>query len=333
MYFSMRERLIMRLLSSNARASVTELAKTAKCSRPTAKRLVEKLAKEFGLRFVLEVDANMLGKLERHVLAVKFKRKPDASVLESLFKDEKYVHDVYLTEGSFDLVVIATASNPIEYIIWETKLMEDLSDYGPQVKPSDIAYMALGFIPLNDSFVNDISKEIKVDEGDKSLLQLLNHNSRMSYRELSNLSGIKEDMVRYKVFGLRRKGIIKRFTVAVQKPPEGYAIAIFENWTYNKFFEDRAAIDRSEVMNTDGEFPFLTAYQLSAPLTGSFGNFALCLFSDRREAMQKAIQKHKTIYKKDSLEIKHAKVIKALKGLLPFRNLDVKSNYVVVRWI
>ena len=332
MYFGMREKLIMRALSDNARASVTELAKIAKCSRHTAKRLVERLTKELDLRFILEVDANKLGTLERHIIAIKFKKMPDVSVLESLFKDERYVHDVYLTDGNFDLVVIATAGNPVEYIVWETKMIEELSDYLPLVKPSDIAFMSLGFVPLNDSFVNDISKSIKVDEGDKRLLRLLNHNSRMSYRELSKLSGITEDMVRYKVFGLRRKGIIKRFTVAAQNPPEGYALAFFENWIYNKSFDDRAAVDRSEMMNADDEFPLLTAFQLSAPLTGSFSNFALGMFSDRKEAMQKAIQRHKTIYKRDSLEIRHARVIRALKGLLPFRNLDVKSNYMVVRW-
>ncbi len=332
MHYGPRERLVLRSLSDDARMTTTKLAKVARCSRTTVSKLIKQMTDELDIRFTLEVDASKLGTLERHVLMVKLSRKPTATALEGIFKDEKFVHDAYITEGDFNLVIIATASNPVEYIIWETKMIEGLSDFVPVVRPSDLAYLSFGFVPLNDSFVDDIGKEIRVDEGEKRILRELNHNSRTSYRELANLTGINEDAARYKVFSLKKKGIIKRFTIAVQKPQNDYILAFFENWTYNKQFDDRAAIDREGMMNADTELPLLTTFQFSAPLTGSFGNFAIGLFADRKEAMQKAIRKHKIINQKDQVEIKHARIVKVLKGLLPLRNLDIKTNYVVVRW-
>ncbi len=333
MHYGPREKLVLRRLSENSRATTTELAKIARCSRTTVSKLIKQMTEELDIRFTLEVDASKLGTLERHVLMVKLSKNPGAAALEGIFKDEKYVHDVYITEGDFNLVVIATASNPVEYILWETKMIEGLSDFVPVVRPSDLAYLSFGFVPLNDSFVEDIGREIKVDEGEKRILRALNHNSRISYRELANLTGISEDTVRYKVFGLKKKGIIKRFTIAVQRPQSEYILAFFERWTYNKQFDTRAALDREGMMNADAELPLLTTFQFSAPLTGSFGNFAIGVFGDRKEAMQKAIRMHKKIYQKDNVEIKYARIIKVLKGLLPFRNLDTKTNYMVVRWV
>ena len=332
MHYGPREKLVLRALSENARATTTELAKIAGCSRTTVSKLIKQMTEDLDVRFTLEVDASKLGTLERHVLMIKLSKNPGAAALEGIFKDEKYVHDVYITEGDFNLVVIATASNPVEYIIWETKMIEGLSDFVPVVRPSDLAYLSFGFVPFNDSFVEDIGKEIKIDEGEKRILRALNHNSRIGYRELAGLTGISEDAVRYKVFGLKKKGIIKRFTIAVQKPQNEYILAFFESWIYNKQFDDRAAIDREGMMNADTELPLLTTFQFSAPLTGSFGNFTIGLFKDRREAMESAIRKHKTIYQKDKVEIKHARIVKVLKGILPLRNLDTKTNYMVVRW-
>lgn len=332
MNYGTREKQILRMLSDNARSTTTELAKAVSCSRTTAAKLVEALTKELDIRFTLEIDTNKLSVLERHLIVVKLSKKPDVSALENLFAGEKYVHDVYLMKGNFDLVVIATASNPVEYILWETRMIQGLSKYVSSIKPSEIAFLSFGFVPLNDSFVEDISRDVRVDDAERNLLRILNHNSRTSYRELAAMSGISEDMARYKVFNLKKKGIIKRFTIATQRPQKDYALAFLENWVYRKNFDDRAAVARAGMMNADKELPLLDTFQFSAPLTGSFGNFAMGLFSDRKEAMREVVRKHKRIYETDALEIRHARVVKVLKGLLPFRNLNIKENYLVVRW-
>ena len=334
MNLGVREKLMLRELSNDSRASVTRIAKVAKCSRVTAGKLLDALSKELDIRFTLEIDLNTLGALDRHVIAIKLPKKPQPGVLEDLFtKEEKYVHDVYLTEGDFDLVVIATASNPIDYIVWETHLAEMLSPYTPNMKPSDISFLNFGYIPLNDNFVYDIRKEMKIDSSDRELLRLLNKNSRMSYSELGRQLNINEDTVRYKVFKLKKSGIIKRFTIAVQKPPQRYILIFFEFWNYiTPNYEERAMQDRAVLINADKELPLLDTFQLSAPLTGSYGNFILGIFNDKVEALQRAVNKHKRIYEKDKIEIKHARITKVLKGVLPLRNLDIKTNYVLVKW-
>ncbi|MCL5239112.1 MAG: AsnC family transcriptional regulator [Candidatus Marsarchaeota archaeon] len=334
MNFGMREKLMLRELSSDSRASVTRLAKIAKCSRVTAGKLVDVMSKELDIRFTLEVDLNTLGALDRHVIAIKLPKKPKLGVLEDLFaKEEKYVHDVYLTEGDFDLVVIATASNPIDYIVWETHLAEVLSPYTPNMKPSDISFLNFGYVPLNDSFVYDIRKEMKIDSSDRELLRLLNKDSRMSYSELGRQLNMNEDTVRYKVFKLKKSGIIKRFTIAVQRPPQSYILIFFEFWNYiTPNYEERAAQDRAVLINADKDMPLLDTFQLSAPLTGSYGNFIMGIFNGKSEALRNAVNKHKKIYERDKVAIKQARIVKVLKGMLPLRNLDIKTNYLVVKW-
>lgn len=334
MRYGLREKLILRELSNDSRVTVTKLAKVAQCSRVTASRLIEELIKELDIRYTLEIDLNVLGTLDRHVVAIKLPKKPPPGFLEELFRTEdKYVHDAYQTEGAFDLVVVATASNPIDYIVWETRLAEKLSEYTPNMKPSDISFLNFGYIPLSDSFVYDIRKEMKISSGERELLRLLNRNSRTSYSELSRQLGISEDMVRYKVFKLKKSGIIKRFTIAVQKPPSEYILILFEFWKYiNKGYEERAVLDRRVLMNADKEIPLLDAVQFSAPLTGSYGNVIIGLFNNKNDAVQRVIRQHKIIYERDSLDVKYARIVRVLRGLLPVRNLDIKNNYIVIRW-
>lgn len=334
MNFGMREKLILRELSRDSRTSITKLSKIAKCSRVTAAKLVEALSRELDIKYTLEIDLNTLGALDRHVIAIKLPKKPPLGFLEDLFaKEEKYVHDVYLTEGDFDLVVIATASNPVDYIVWETRLAEKLSPYTPNMKPSDISFLNFGYIPLDDNFVYDIRKEMKIESSDRELLRLLNRNSRMSYSELGRKLDMNEDTVRYKVFKLKSSGIIKRFTIAVQRPPQNYILIFFEYWSYiTQNYEERAMQDRAVLVNADKEMPLLDTFQLSAPLTGSYGNFIIGIFNSRAEALRSAIEKHRRIYERDRIEIKHARIVKVLKGMLPLRNLDIKTNYLVVKW-
>ena len=82
MHYGQREKLVLRALSENARATTTELAKIARCSRTTISKLIKQMADELDIRFTLEVDISRLGTLERHVLMVKLSKNPGAAALE-----------------------------------------------------------------------------------------------------------------------------------------------------------------------------------------------------------------------------------------------------------
>lgn len=330
MEFSHRDRLLLRELSENSRATVTELSTKLGYPRYTICKLLKRLEDGIGMKFTLELDSSSLGASERHLLAVKFLRKPDRKWLESTLATEKNVQFAYATEGHFDLIIYAATTSAVEYIYWETLLIEKLSEYGAKVRASDIPYFSFGYVPFDSSLLE--GTKAKLDSEDKSILRLLSENSRMSYTDIAAKTGMKKGTLRYRVMNLKKSGMIKRFTIAVQKPPQQYLLAALENWSYTKEFEHKAVRDRADMMTSDEDVPLLNTFQASAPMSGSYGNFVLALFGSRKEAADRMVKKHKAIYKGESYEIKYAQVTGALKGLFPFRNLDIKTNYNTIKW-
>lgn len=326
--FSNREKLIVRELSTNARVSLTQIGKVARCSPVTATKIIGKLTKQLDMRFTLEIDLDRLGLAERHVITVKFSKKPDERFLQNFFQNDPYAQDVYLTKGDFDLLVLATADTPVNYIKWETDLGASLSEYLPDLKPSEFVFPQLGYIPLNDIFTDFIRDEIKTDKKDKLILKTLNNNSRMSYREIGRQLGINEDTIRYRIFKLMHKGIISRFTIAIQNPGYGHLVAYLMRYKFNKNTTTNAFPQmRRHYMTDDESVPLLNGFQLIAPISGSYRSFGMAFDKDEKTVLYKSIKWHKNVLSNELVRIRHAEVIKPLKGLLPLRSLDVKANY------
>lgn len=331
MLFSARERIILRELSKDSRASLSSMSKLVGCSYVTVGKIIDKLRERLDIRFVLELDPTKLGFLQRHLLMIKFSGTPPEGWLKQVFNREKNVHAAYLTEGQFDVIAFVAESDPIRYAVWENLLKQELSEYRAVLSSSDLPYFSFGYMAVDNNFIEEIKMPLKKNE--KMLLQYLNENSRISYSELARRLKLTEPTVRYKTFGLVKRGIIKRFTIAVQKPPQAYIIGFFERWVVcTKRFEERAALSREYRMDIDEHVPVLTTFQMSAPLTGSYGNFIVGLFDNKTDALDKAIKKQKEIYRLENYEEKHARILRPLKGILPFRNLDVRENYNVVNW-
>ena len=229
------------------------------------------------------------------------------------------------------MIIIARENDPIRYLLWEFRIIQALSAFGALVKSSDMPYFIFGYLPASNSFIDSI--QIKMKKSDKLLLQLLTENSRVGYSEMARKLKVSESTLRYKVFGLVKKGIIKRFTIAVQKPPQPYILCLFEQWySFSKDFEQQATLERKYMLNIDENIPVLTTFQMAAPLCGSYGNFIIGLFDSQKEAIDNVVQKHHNFYRKEKYEEIHAQLIRSIKGLLPIRNLDIKTNYNVVKW-
>lgn len=325
---SNREKVLLRELSADARASLTHLAKSAGCSVVTATKVLQRLTERLDIRYTLEVDMDRLGLSDRHILTVKFERMPTESFLKDLFMEDKYAHDVYLTKGDFDLVIFAATDTPINYTLWETDLAANLSDYVPDLRPSEFVFPQLGFVPLNDSFVDFIRSEIKTDKHDKAILRLLNQNCRIGYREMAQSVGINEDTVRYRLFRLMKKGIIRRFTIAVQKPGYGHLLPYFMRYKFYKGTTTSAFPQmRAHYMKEGEGLPAFNGFPMIAPLSGSYRSFGLAFGNDRKGVIDKGIRWHKLLLRREQVSEKHAFIVKPLKGIVPLRNLDAASNY------
>lgn len=334
MYYAPRDKIVLKELSANSRITVSGLAKAAQCSRVTALKLIGKLISQLDIRFTIEIDMEKLGLSERYLVAVRFKTRPSDEELSRLFKDDKYVQCVLKINGKFDLLIYAVADNAINYTKWETLTAEALSQYGATIMPSRYVVSHFGYLPMNDSFIELIGDQQRLDRADKLMLKTLNGYSRASYGELGKMSGISEATARYRLFRLIKKGIISRFTIAVQAPPENYASMIyFINYTFTKTTSSVAfSSARDSYFSDDKDSPLLNTFQLIFPISGSFRSFGMVLCETKKIAFEKAVVRHRKIFRNENARILSGEVIKPIKGLLPFRNLDIRSNYKIINW-
>lgn len=319
-----REKLLLKELSANSRTSLARLATIAGCSPAKANKLLNKLAASLDIRFTLEMDMSKIGLEEKHVIIVKFGKKPDEGFLRDFFKDDPYAQNVYITRGGFDLFIFAAADTSDNYIKWETELASNLSDYLPELYPSSYVQVHLGYMPLNSGFVDFIKG---VDNKDKQILRLLNDNSRISYREMGKQLGINEDTIRYRVFRLVRKGIIERFTIAVQNAGGSLTTFLvryrFDKHTVSELFP---AIRRHNTSEIEAP-PIINATPLVVVMSGSS---RLCIFNfgkTKEEALGFGVRWYLNLLRNNNPHMTHAIVVKPVKGLLLLRNLDAKQYY------
>jgi len=326
------KRALLRGLSENARATVTELAKAANCSRNSALSNLRALEGEFGLRYSLDFNKDLLGLLQRHIIRVKLSEKIAASELEEMFDDD-ITQLLAMTEGDFDLLIVAEAPSGQSYMRWETQMAMKLAPSRPVIRPSQIVATHIGFIPVQQRTLEQIDlSSLGFDDVDKKILLSLNSDSRRSYREIAKEVGIKEDMLRYRFRQIMKSGIVQGFSAIVTKPPTQFNIAFFVNYSFAPGTERRAAIARSHYMQIDDKLPVINRFQFLAPLSGSYRFFGIGCFDDKKEALRQAIDAHKQAFREDRPAISFARIEKVVRGLLPIRNIDVAKSYKVIKW-
>lgn len=65
----------------------------------------------------------------------------------------------------------------------------------------------------------------KLDETDSAILRLLKIDSRMSFIEMSRRLGVSDATIQFRVRRLKERGIIKKFTIAIDPDVIGYSVA------------------------------------------------------------------------------------------------------------
>lgn len=330
--YSKRSVMLLRRLSSDSRTSISDIAKELKCSRATVTKMMEMLEEKLGIKYTLEVNEYALKDAQRHLITISFTKKPTAEFLKEFFDHERFVQEVYMTEGAFDLMIYTRTSDPITYITWETYLASALADYGALLKPCEIVETQFGFFPLDDSFVDEIGGKVKVDAVDKKLLVLLNQNSRMSVAEMSRRVKLRDSTIRYRIFRMKREGLIRRFTLIIQRPPQEYPMVYLNTYRFNRGIADRFLRLITFWMEQDTELTLLNPFQIIAPVSGSYRSFAFTIFENKEEMEEKVIHFQTRLFKADEIKINNAKITGVLKGFYPFRSQVMRDHYHRIAW-
>jgi DNA-binding Lrp family transcriptional regulator len=326
--YNYREKIILRKISEDATTSLEELAEAAKCSRITASKILNKLIDRLKIHFTIELDEEKIGLTQRHIIILKFKKKPEEEYLRRLLENDRVVSNAYLCEGDFDLIINARLNDSMLYIVWESKFPSLLADFEPKIYPSTLMVNNFGYLPINP----DQLTMSNLNEKDRLILAELAKNSRTSLTELSKRLGINRTTLNYRIHMLKKEGIIKRFTIAANNPHKNYILTFVANYVFAKDTPARSIRMMHYYQEYDKELPLLNTFQLLAPMSGSYRFLAIGLFDDEKDAAEHAINAHYEIFDKEHVAIKKARITSLLKGSYPFRSLDIVSNYRRAPW-
>ncbi len=320
-------RRIVRKLSENSRASVSEISKSVGVSRKTVTDRIKASEKALGIRYTLDLNERALGLISPHLIMVKFDRKPDYGEIERILERSYIPQLVLKTKGSYDLIIYANAFSSSEYVLWDKSIQPKLSDYGVTWRASEVVHRQLGFFPLRTETI----KRTGIDDTNKLLLSILNDNSRINFAKLSKQLNMHFNTLTYRFKRLLDEKYINRFTLTMEKPKDTVLMSFLSNYRVGKDYEDSSANARKAFVSDDAD-SLVSRYVITAPLIGSYSFFTLGIFDDLKSAQKHDISYHKKVFRSSKIRMDYAEIEGVLLGRLPIRSIDTKAEYKVIYW-
>jgi DNA-binding Lrp family transcriptional regulator len=275
----------------------------------------------------LELNEKALGFSNPHLIMVNFDKRPSKEYLKELFAKSYIPQYVALIDGDYDMLVYANASSSSDYALWDKSMQIMLSEYGIQWRTSEVVHKQLGFFPLR----NELVEKADIKEQDKAVLLELNSNSRIGVSELSKKLNLATSNIDYIVSKLGKDGIIRSYTIAMDKPNWATVMTFFSKYMPKANYEKHSMHARMAFMSDD-QYPIIDRYVLTAPLVGSYDFFTVGVFDNKESAMEHDINYHKSLFKEDNIEMKVGTIEEQIVGMLPFRSVGTKESYKLVTW-
>lgn len=325
--YSLPTRRIVRMLSENARLSVTEIAKRLGISRPTVKERLRRLEADLGMRYTLEIDELALGLVSPHLINIRFRNEPDYTRIKELMLRSYIPQLALVTSGYYNMIVYANAFSTSEYARWDKSMRILLAEYGAEWRPSEVVHRQLGFFPIR----NDTIDRSHMDGKYKLMLKLLNDNSRLSFQQLSKATGMHFNTVKYRYGKLMDMGYVKRPTVTLPMLRKLTFMSFFARYTPVLGYEASSANARL-AFTTDDSDSLISRYLICSPLIGNDDFFTLGVFDSRQAAYEADVEYHRNVLANHNVKLRYAEVKEVLFGRLPIRSIDTKKEYATIIW-
>lgn len=325
--YSLPTRKMLRMLSDDSRTSVTSLSKSLGLSRKTVKEKLKAMEKALQIRYTLQLNEEMLQIPTPHFIALKFSSAPDYNEVARLLRESYIPQLAVRARGSYDLLIYANSPSDSDYIRWEKTMQIKLAKYKVLWESSEVAHKQLGFFPVRNELIDKLNIVGKY----KTLLKILNENSRMSFQEISKRTGMHFNTVAYNFNKLVDIGYVKKFTL-VCKPQSGISVvAIFGKYILEENFESDASKIR-KVFRSDEEFPVFNRYPVIAQLIGTYDYFDIGVFDDLQTGYKKFVTAYKIMLKRHLAKLHYCELSEAILGDLPLRSVDSNKEYSTISW-
>jgi DNA-binding Lrp family transcriptional regulator len=209
-----------------------------------------------------------------------------------------------------------------------------LLKFRPSIASSTIAMVHFGFTPIENGLIGSVNiDKIGIDSLDRDILLLLNQNARLSYSTIAKSLKQEVETVRYRIRGLKKKNLISKFTIVLERPPTEYNIAFYINYELAPGLPERYKEAYDYYLNFDSRLPVINTYQYLALTTGSFLLYGIGCFESEEKAIKDMVMAHRQIYMEDNPKISYAKITHVIKGFLPIRNIDIGKEFNVIKWM
>lgn len=311
MDLSLIQKKILKLLCINSRFSNKDIAKTLNVSADTVNYQINNLLnkKKIG-KWYVQFDYRMVGFYHYHyLLRVKDRAKLDLKELNAL----KFITFINTSQGKYDLQLIIAARNELEFEkhvnTIDEIIGENLQEFSILKFVSQYKYTYLSpnlYVPvpipknkknpvysLNkiDFSIGDSFDTIKLDDTDKKIIQELIKDPRASYLEISRVTGISHETIRYRVAQYVKKRFISNFGISHDWGKHGF----FTNYLFLKLKSHDTERFRTWVKNNKHVF-------YSARLLGEY-NCILYILAKTPHEFNQQVKEMREIFKDSLLDL------------------------------
>lgn len=336
------EEAIITLLSMDSRIGIDKIAAEVGLTRDQVYGRIKKLVKEYGIRFVPEINiANLQryeflgmswGKSKREILnMVTQESAPNIGFEEYValvdFKggtpsDEeilKAMGDSYIPQyiarmaGQHNLFVYAIARHATDITEFMYQFMNNIKLNS--VDRVQFIYPEFGFFPLNDK----ILEQMQVQSQYKKLLLSLNKNAKVEFSSLTKeMGGITGATVGSLYARLKEIGLITRPTICITQPAESIVkLFLFSIVDKQKFVKNKGGFLLDFVKNRTNQCIFM------ASIMNPSGFLVLARFKSPLEEEEFKTRMNELDF---GVEISESTILQSVYGMLGIRDFTPSAT-------
>ena len=330
------DRKILEKISTDGRATISEISKYANVSRSKAQRRLHRLESLYKIKYTLDFAPRPFG-LFRFYILVKFRNGvPDVEKIKEVLNRYPLIQTVALLKGEYDIFIYLLANNTayLEDVVYEIRQNKVFSDQDADWIVSYIT-SSYGFIPFRDRFFDIIKDKIwhktkelprkpvnMLLEREFNVLYELNKHGRIDFNEIDKKYQMHSGAAHYTYHKLLEKKIIRRITITMDSLPLKYTALLISNQAnISEFDKGKANYRRYLIENTT----YLTnRFILLGDIGAPYGMFSILPVFESSD-LQKTENSFRSFFG-NGVELHTMIIIQLLIGKLGFRRLDNKES-------
>ena len=226
------DKKILGVLDSNARSSLTQLARKVRLSKSAVAQRIKKLENEGYVNgYYAVIDSSRLGFLSFRVYLKFYKTSPkkEQEIFSFLLREPR-VWWLGLVQGAWNAGFVVWVKDLYDFrnfwLDFMTRFRQNIGKHliSPYLKLRHYAPAYLGSSENRAAGVVGEGPKIDLDDTDKKILEKIAGNARDTVVELAQKTGLTPAVVKYRLKQLVRKGVIVCFRAKINAAKLGYSL-------------------------------------------------------------------------------------------------------------